>query len=399
MRSRRDRVYVTRIGVVSPLGASLGATLAGLGAGRSAVAPRPLTAADGSTTTLPAAAVELDPAAVLGRKGLRYLDRTTLLLLCCLAGDLGDVLEAPDEELPGLVAGTAFGSLTSQITFNAAFVRDGLRGLSPMEFPNVVINTPPSQANARFGLLHSSTTVSSGDAAGLDAIGLAADWIREGRAGRLLAAGCEALDAHHAAALAAAGTLTAGGVVRPFDPAADGTALGEGAAAVLLESASVAKDTDHPGGLEVAGWGSTFEPGPAGLEGAVERALRLALADAEATPDEVTAVVAASDGDREADAAEAAALVRVLGRRAETVPVTAPAAYWGRCGGAGGALAAVVALEALAMAVLPATPGAVTPCAGLNLAAEPAPLPDLGLVLALARGPDPRASAVAFRLG
>jgi 3-oxoacyl-[acyl-carrier-protein] synthase II len=178
---------------------------------------------------------DFDPANILGAKGLRHKDRNALILLACMQTDFAEALKTMARpENVGLVAGTTFGSLFSQIDFTRTYVRDGFRALNAMQFPNMVINVPPSQANIWFSLTHSSTTISNGFTAGLDAVIFAADAIRVGRAECLIAGGSEDFLSQLAISFSRLGWSNDSGTLHPFNPSKPGTVLGEGAAFIRI---------------------------------------------------------------------------------------------------------------------------------------------------------------------
>jgi 3-oxoacyl-[acyl-carrier-protein] synthase II len=103
----------------------------------------------------------------------------------------------------------------------------------------------------------------------------------------------------------------------------------------------------------VAGQASSFEVGPSGLEGAIARACRDALAGASTSPADVGLVASGANGSVEGDRAEARAILSVLGGSAPRTAVIAPAASLGDCQDASGLVQALVAIAALRSGVAP----------------------------------------------
>src|SRR3989338_2336620 len=132
----------------------------------------------------------------LGRKGLRTLDRTTLLSLVAAKLALDDArinLEQADLDAMGVVLGSTMGSVRSISSFDVEAVRDGPRYVNPALFPNTVINSPASQVSIRFGIRGLNSTISAGFSSSLCAIEYAVDMLRLGRSRCLLAGGVEEL--------------------------------------------------------------------------------------------------------------------------------------------------------------------------------------------------------------
>jgi 3-oxoacyl-[acyl-carrier-protein] synthase II len=174
---------------------------------------------------------------------------------------------------------------------------------------------------------------------------------------------------------------------RPFDRSRAGMAVGEGAAFLVLESPGRARARGARPLATLDGWGLSADahhataPHPEGT-GALE-AMRAALRGAGATAAEVDAVNAHGTGTRANDAAEAAALVRLLGDRAAAVPVSSVKGAVGHCLGAAGALESVVSVLTLARQTVPPTAGLREPeFKALLLPREPLSRP-IGSVLSV----------------
>jgi 3-oxoacyl-[acyl-carrier-protein] synthase II len=144
---------------------------------------------------------------------------------------------------------------------------------------------------------------------------------------------------------------------RPFDAGRDGFVMGEGAAVLLLEDLAHALARDARVYAEVAGYGTTNDayhvttPRPDGSEAA--RAVRLALADAGCSADEVGYVNAHGSSTPLGDRAEAVALARVFGERLRRLPVSGTKPLHGHPLGASGAIEAAIVALALHHGALP----------------------------------------------
>jgi minimal PKS chain-length factor (CLF/KS beta) len=177
---------------------------------------------------------------------------------------------------------------------------------------------------------------------------------------------------------------------KPFDRRANGHAIGEGGAILLLEEADAAR-ARGAGKIwgEVVGYAATHDahhhedPAPDATQ--YTRAIRLALADAGVPPDQVGLVVADGAGVLELDALEAQAITAVFGERG--VPVTAPSSWTGRLMAGGSALNVATALLAMRDGLLPPTGNVEEPVEeyGLDLVRETRES-DLDVVVVLARG-------------
>ena len=379
------RVVVTGIGVLSPLGDSAAALHRALCDGGAADGPVEGFAVEGLQAPR---AVELrgfDPGRYLGADGnFRPLDRTGQLAACAARlalADAGWEVEAVREHELALTVGTMYGSVRTIAEFDRRGIQAGPLYVKPFDFANSVINAAAGQTAIWHHLRGPSTTVSAGTASGVQALALGADLVADGRAEVVLAGGAEELCFESLFSFARAHLLANGdGPPRPFDGRSGGFVLGEGAAFLVLESAEGAAARGARVLGSVLGHGAAFDPsqGRDASSGgrAVERAVALALAHAELSPDAIGAVAAAANGHRAADAREAAGLAAALGERAATVPVTAPKGVFGECLGASGALQAAALLVAMRADELPGTAGfaggeAGFPLGGVRAATRP----------------------------
>ena len=212
----------------------------------------------------------------------------------------------------------------------------------------------------RYGAGGPVSTVSIACASGAAAVGLGAEWIRNGDADLVLAGGADAISPFVFSgfdALRALSTTAA----RPFDIARDGLTLGEGAGFLLLEEEEHARRRGAVILARVAGYGSASDahhmtrPDPEGR--GLVRAIQAALERAGRTASDMGFVSAHGTGTTFNDAMEEAALAHVLGALARTVPVNGIKGAIGHTLGAAGALEAVLSVLVLSRQLVPPTAG------------------------------------------
>lgn len=334
------RTVITGVGIVSPVATGRDAFGAALAAGRPAFGPITAFEAADSTGAV-AAQVTLDPASLLGSKGLRYMSRSTHWLQCAthlalLDAALGDQAER-DRWM--LAVGTAFGSLDAISRFDHEALRNGPSSVNPMAFPNTVVNAPAGQTAIRFGLRGPNITLSAAAVSGLAAIGYAMTAVADGRVPCALAGGAEELSE------AAWRGFGGGRPVGVADPPP--LRLGEGAALLVLEPAAGAAARGAVVLGVAAGYGEAF-----GDHGAAA-AIRQALDDAGRTADGVDLIATATGGDPVADDQERAGRDAIFGVGPAAPPVFGVKALCGEALGASGGFQAAAALHALAAGVLP----------------------------------------------
>jgi len=369
------RIGVTGTGVIASVGAGMAAFEEALWSGVTGVK------ASGRIADQVFADIgEFDPKPWLGNKGVRVLDRGTRLL--CIAAQMAltetglsqENAEQGDADL-GMICGTMFGGIHSIASFDWIGITDGPALVSPMDFPNTVINAPAGQAAIKHKLRGVNSTICSGLASGLYAIDYAAEFLRLGRAKYLLAGGMEEVCEETAAGFQRLGLTSPSGAPKPFEAECDGTVAGEGAALWMLETEETAKSRGVTPLLEILGFGAAhdassiqgYQVSGTGATSAIQQALQYSGIGA----DDIACIIASAGGSRTGDEMEARALARVFGARLQEIPVCAPKAALGECMGASGALCAIIGGLALQRQAVPPTAGFRSSDAGIKLSAEP----------------------------
>ncbi len=319
---RGTPVVVTGVGIVTGLITGGAAAVGpGLESGRSAVGPvaafstRELSSHLGGE--LPSATL----ASLIDPDEARRMSRVSQMTVaaCRLALRDAGLDGASDIHL---VVGTEFGDLRSAEEFAAGYLTRGPAGLSPLMFPNTVMNTMASATAIALGLHGASATLNARRVSGELAVARAWTTIADGRAQRVLAGGVDEVSLLMFAMLARLGALSplAGGDEgsRPFDRHANGSVRGEGATFLVLESrpAAVARGARILGEIRSAAWRSG--PRAAAVDAALEAA---GLA-----PGEIGWIYGGASGDPREDGAELRALRRAFGVRAPAVTALTPVA-------------------------------------------------------------------------
>ena len=242
--------------------------------------------------------------------------------------------------------------------------------VSPMDFPNTVINAPAGQAAIKHKLRGVNSTVCAGLASGLYAINYAAEFLRFGRARYLLAGGMEEVCDEAALGFTKLGLTSASHSVHPFGRQRDGTAAGEGSALWMLETEETALARGQKPQFEICGFGSAHNGhGPSGASSAIEQALEETGIGA----GQIACIISSANGSRTGDEAESRALHAVFNGRLAQIPVCAPKAALGEAMGASGAFGAVVAGLALERQLVPPTAKFLSTDTGLSLSSAAQP--------------------------
>ncbi len=385
------RVVVTGLGATSPLGGDVSTTWEAMLAGRSGV--RILT--EDWAEELPvriAARVAVEPLEVMERVKARRLDRSgQFAIIAALEAwaDSGLDGEDVDAERLAVAIASGIGGVTTLLSNYDALKEKGPRRVSPLAVPMLMPNSPAANVGLAIGAKAGVHTPVSACASGNEAIAHGIDLIRLGRADVVLVGGTEA--AIHPLPMAAFANMMALSkrndeptlASRPWDTGRDGFVLGEGSAALVIESEAHATARGATVYAEVAGAGITADahdiaqPDPLGL--GATRAMQIALREGGLSPSDIRHINAHATSTPQGDIAEATAIRRALGEDAvANIVVTSTKSMTGHLLGAAGALESVATILALMHRVVPPTINLDDPdeAIGLDLATKERTLPD-----------------------
>ena len=370
-------VVVTGVGVVSPLGNDLASFDAALFAGRSAVRLRSLDLPGIDLPPVPVAAADFDAASVAAPSRLP-LDRATAMALTAARdavrqAGLGD-LAAIDRERLGVYWGSGMGgAATFEATCRTVYAEQ--RRMRPTSVVTTMPNAPAAEIALAFGARGAALAYACACASSAVAIGEAMRAIRGGWIDIAIVGGSESMlmpgvlaswQAMRVLAPVRAGDSdeTVAASCRPFAANRNGFAIGEAAAAFVLESPAHAAGREAGVAARLVGYANNCDgmhitqPDAAGQA----RAMRAALADAGLHAHDIGYVNAHGTATTAGDASEAASIAEVFG--AQGVAVSSTKAIHGHLLGAGGGVELLATLRALATRRLP-------PCAN-TAAADPA---------------------------
>ncbi len=366
-QQERKRVVVTGMGTTNPLGGDVPSTWDALVKGQSGVRHLDDEWAAEAPVKI-AGRIAVEPTEVLERVKARRLDRSSqFAMVSAMEAWAHSGLDAADidHDRLGVAMASGIGGVTTLLSNYDTLLAKGPRRVSPLAVPMLMPNAPAAQISLYVGARAAVNTPVSACASGNEAISLALDQIRLGRADMVLAGGTEA--AIHPLPMAAFANMMALSkntadpttVSRPWDTARDGFVLGEGAGVLVLESEEHAKARGATIYAEVLGAGITADshdiaqPDPAGRGGT--RAIERALAESDISPSDIVHINAHATSTPQGDIAEGLMIHATLGDHADEVVVTSTKSMTGHLLGGAGALEAIATILAIHHRVSPPT--------------------------------------------
>ncbi|MBI4308169.1 MAG: beta-ketoacyl-ACP synthase II [Chloroflexi bacterium] len=363
-----ERVVVTGIGVISPLGLDTPSSWQALIQGQSGVGL--ITSFDPAPfeTKFAAEVKGFDPLKYMDRKEARRMDRIAQFAVATTKEAMAqaNLTITPDiaNDVGVIISSGIGGILTLGEGFKTLFEKGPSR-VSPFMIPTMIVDAVGAQVSILLGAKGPNFAIVSSCSSSADAVGEASEIIRRGDAQVMIAGGAEAV----IVPIALAGFNNMGALSRrndapqkasrPFDKDRDGFVIGEGSTVLVLESLSFAQRRGTPILAELAGYGATSDafhitqPADRG-EGAV-RAMRIALRKAGLQASDVQYINAHGTSTPLNDKFETAAIKDVFGEHAHKVPVSSTKSMSGHLMGSAGAFEAAVCVLTMQHGIIPPT--------------------------------------------
>ena len=369
-----ERVVITGIGLVTPVGIGTQESWRALLAGESGVGP--VTQFDVSTFRVRIAGEVKDwePTKYVDKKKLKEMDRFIELALGAAKMAIEDSkleLTAEEQEEAGCFVGVGIGGIHTFEKTKQTLMEKGPTKVSPYSIPGIIANLAAGQVSMRHGLKGPSYCITSACSSGAHALGEAAEWIRRGKAQIMVAGGAEAsitpvgVGGFEAMFALSKRNDDPAAASRPFDKGRDGFVIGEGSGIFVLESLTRAKKRGAKIYAELTGYGASSDahhltqPAPNG-EGA-QRSMRMALKDAKVDPSEIDYINAHGTSTQVGDIEESKAIANVFGAHALDADVTkrlwvsSTKSMMGHLLGAAGAVETAVCALAVSEGKIPPT--------------------------------------------
>ncbi|MBI5954251.1 MAG: beta-ketoacyl-ACP synthase II [Chloroflexi bacterium] len=372
----QERIVITGMGTVNPLGLSVTESWRSAVEGNSGVAPITLFDSHAAKLNVHIAAEvkNFKPEDFMDFKESRRRDRFEQFTVASARQALEQsglqVTEANAGRI-GVIISSAIGGLQSLQEAILTNHIEGPRRVTPFLIPMLMANGGAGMTAIEFGIKGPCFSVASACASGSDGIGTALMMLRTGMIDAALTGASEAtITSTGVAAFDRVGAMSRQNenyslVPKPVDKDRDGLVMGEGAAVLVLEREADAKARGANILAELAGYGATADayhvtaPQENGEGGAA--AIRMALASARANVEEVGYINAHGTGTPLNDQAETRAIKSALGDLAYKTPISSTKSMTGHMMGATGALETIFCVQAIRDGVLPPTVHYETP--------------------------------------
>ncbi|KZR90668.1 beta-ketoacyl-ACP synthase II [Synechococcus sp. MIT S9508] len=369
-----QRVVVTGLGAVTPIGNSVADYWSGLTSGSNGVASISLFDASRHACRFAAEVKDFDPTGFLEPKEAKRWDRYCKFGVVAAKQALahaGLEISETNAERIGVSIGSGVGGLLTMETQAHVLEGKGPGRVSPFTVPMMIPNMATGLAAIALGAKGPSSAVATACAAGSNAIGDAFRLLQMGKADAMICGGAEsAITPLGVAGFASAKALSfrnddPATASRPFDKERDGFVIGEGSGVLVLETLSHARARGATILAEIVGYGTTCDahhitsPTPGGVGGAA--AMRLALEDGGLSAERIDYVNAHGTSTPANDSNETAAIKSALGQRAQKIPVSSTKSMTGHLLGGSGGIEAVACVLALQHNVVPPTINYINP--------------------------------------
>jgi 3-oxoacyl-[acyl-carrier-protein] synthase II len=363
-----ERVVITGMGVISPLGNNVETLWRNLIVGKSGISAIDTFDVSNSKTRIAGLVRDFDAEGIWGRKEARKMDKFCQFALAAAEEALensGLELDKIDLERLSVYVGSGIGGIQTFVD-NVNLLNDrGPSRVSPSLVPMLISNIAAAQISIRLGAKGASLSPVTACSIGNTAIGEAFRVIRSDEADVIFAGGTEAAVTN--ISLASFGNATALSTrndeptlaSRPFDANRDGFIMSEGSGILVLESLKHALKRGATIFGEVIGYGASSDayhmvaPHPEGAGAYL--AMKNALRNAGISSEEVDVISAHATSTLAGDRAETLAIKKMFGERAYQIPVTANKSMLGHMFGAAGGVEAIALVKTLNEGIIPAT--------------------------------------------
>jgi len=363
-----NRVVITGIGALSPLGLDMTTTWEGLVAGSSGIDNITLFDAKDHETRFAGEVKGFDPIMHIGRKEARRMDRFAQMAVVASQQAIEqsglDINHANQDNI-GIIIGSGIGGLNSLYIQAKTMIEKGVDKVSPFMIPMMMSDMAAAQVSIILGVRGPNLCTTSACSSSADAIGVALELITRGGAEAVITGGSESII--NPIGIAGFNALKAISTrnnepelaSRPFDMERDGFVISEGACILIMESLEHAQKRGADILAEVVSYGASADAyhitQPAEDGGGAIRAMQLALDKAGMKAEDIDYINAHGTSTQLNDRMETTAIKAVFGDHAYRLAVSSTKSMIGHLLGASGAMEAAICVMAIKDGILPPT--------------------------------------------
>jgi 3-oxoacyl-[acyl-carrier-protein] synthase II len=364
----KRRVVITGIGVIAPNGIGVNAFWDSIIQGRSGIKAIGKFDVSSYPSKIGGEVEEFDPTVYISPKNARRMDRFSQFGVACSKMALMDStldLEEMKQESVGVAVGSSVGGNPQAEEQYAIFLEKGLNRVNPLLSTRFFIGSCMNNICMDLGIHGPCFSVSTGCATGGDNVGLAFNMIREGRVDLMLAGAAETpLSPLTFGSFCIIGILSTKNdpphrTPKPFDKYRDGIVLSEGGAVLILEELQHALNRKATIYAEIIGFGTTHDAyhltQPAADGQQAERAIRIALGDANVQPEQIDYICAHGSGTVLNDKIETMIIKRIFNTSSKVPLISSIESMIGHPLGAAGALKIAASACAIRYGKVPPT--------------------------------------------
>jgi 3-oxoacyl-[acyl-carrier-protein] synthase II len=369
-----NRVVVTGLGMISPLGVGVKENWEAICQGKSGIGPVTRFDITDFPSKIAGEVKGFNPEDFIDKKETKKMD---IFIHYALASgmmalkDSGLIIDESNADRVGVLVGAGLGGLSTIERYHSVLLEHGPKRISPFFIPMLIVNLAPGQISIYFGARGPNSSVVTACATGNHSIGEACRIIQRGDADVMIAGGAEST----ITPLAIGGFCSMRALStrneepqrasRPFDKDRDGFVIAEGAGLLILEELEHAERRGARIYAEIIGFGCNADayhisaPSPNGIGAA--KCMEIALKDARINYDEVDYVNAHGTSTPLNDLSETMAMKTVFRDRARKIAVSSTKSMTGHLLGAAGGVEAIYSVLAISRGVIPPTINYETP--------------------------------------
>jgi 3-oxoacyl-[acyl-carrier-protein] synthase II len=363
------RIVVTGIGALTPIGNNLDDYWESLINGVSGADMITQFDASKFKTRFACEIKGFDPEAFMEKKEARKLDRFSQIALVAsdqAVADAGINKDNVDHDRVGVIFASGIGGLNTFTDEVTNFVHgDGTPRFSPFFIPKMILDIAAGQISMKHGFRGPNCAVVSACASSTNAIIVAMDNLKLGKADIIITGGAEAVIG--VAGMAGFNAMKAMSernddpktASRPYDKDRDGFIMGEASGVLVLEELEHAKRRGAKIYCEVVGGGATADayhltaPHPEGL--GAKNVMNAALRDAGMQANEIDYINTHGTSTPLGDIAEAKAITAVFGEHSYNLNISSTKSMTGHCLGAAGVIEAIACIQSVIHDIIPPT--------------------------------------------